>query len=314
MLERLATLVILALGAMSTLVACDGDAPPPADGPGTRATPLVLTSFYPTQYMAERIGGDDVDVRCPLPDDADPIYWKPSRDDVRAFQRADLVVLNGAQLEKWVSAVSLPATRTIDTARPFRAEFLEYEDAVQHSHGRGAEHAHTGIDGHTWLDPRNAKRQAAEVRRGLEGLLPGKADQLAERFQALAADLHALDEAFRALGLPAAGTHLYASHPAYNYVAKRYAWPVVNLDLDPETMPSDEQIDRVRTQLAERPGTFLLWESEPEQEIAERLSKELGLTSVVFSPCEMRPGDGQDYLAVMRANLGRIRTAFPDAK
>ena len=35
----------------------------------------VLTTFYPTEYFAERIAGGLVIVDSPLPDGEDPIFW-----------------------------------------------------------------------------------------------------------------------------------------------------------------------------------------------------------------------------------------------
>ena len=144
-------LVLLAL-----LAACGERSP--GGAPPSRAIPLVYTTFYPTTYFAARIGGARVRVVCPLPDGEDPIFWLPDAETIRAYQQADLIVVNDAGFEKWVDKVSLPDAKVVRTARPFRAEWLTYEKAVEHSHGKGGEHAHQGTDGHTWLDPRLAKR------------------------------------------------------------------------------------------------------------------------------------------------------------
>ena len=88
---------------------------------------------------------------------------------------------------------------------------------------------------------------------------------------------------------------------------KRYGWNVVNLDLDPESMPGDEVIAAIAESQKNTPARHLLWEGEPTKEIRERFERELGLASVVFSPCElMDPEDlesGADYMKVMRKNL-----------
>ena len=55
--------------------------------------PVVYTTFYPTQYLTQRIGGDLIEVVNPVPENADPIFWEPTREDLRAYQRADLIVL-----------------------------------------------------------------------------------------------------------------------------------------------------------------------------------------------------------------------------
>ncbi|MAE66496.1 MAG: adhesion lipoprotein [Phycisphaeraceae bacterium] len=280
----------------------------------TTGKPVIYTTFYPTSYFAQRIGGEAVEVVCPVPEDEDAIFWMPDDATIAAYQKADLIVVNGAGFEKWVKRVSLPDARVIDTARPFRDRFLRYEGTTTHSHGPAGEHAHEGVDGHTWVDPVNARIQADEIRKALARFRPEQAATFGAGFEKLAADLDALDKTLRALSGEDGGPPLLASHPAYNYVADRYGWHLVNLDLDPETMPDDATFAAIRKILDEHPANFILWEGEPTAEIAERFSGELGLTSVLFSPCELLSGDeigaGLDYLKVMRQNLKQIEPVF----
>ena len=56
----------------------------------------VYVVNYPLQYFAERIGGPDVRVVFPAPADGDPAFWKPSPEQIAAYQKADLILLNGA--------------------------------------------------------------------------------------------------------------------------------------------------------------------------------------------------------------------------
>jgi zinc transport system substrate-binding protein len=262
--------------ALILLAAC-GDEPKVA-APERVGPPVVYTSFYPVTYFTERIAGDLVKVVCPLPPDADPIFWQPGPDVVRAYQEADLIVLNGAQFEKWALTTSLPENRVVRTADGFSGEWVKFEHAMTHKHGPAGEtHSHEGIDGHTWLDPNLAKRQAAAIRDALGRLLPADAAALNANYDALAKDLDALDALYRAL--PTAGKTIVTTHPAWNYPARRYGWKLVN--------QSDAE------------GDVRLWEGEPET---------AGPTEVSFSPCE-QPGES-DYLAAMKANLGRLKAAL----
>jgi ABC-type Zn uptake system ZnuABC Zn-binding protein ZnuA len=58
--------------------------------------PAVRTSFYPATYFAERIAGGLVPVESPLPEGEDPIFWTPDAETIGLYQRAKLIVLNGA--------------------------------------------------------------------------------------------------------------------------------------------------------------------------------------------------------------------------
>ena len=92
--------------AAALLGGCNGEDKP--DSPDRRAKIVVYTTFYPMTYFAQRIGGEHVEVVCPLPQDADPISWMPGANTIQAYQKADLIVINGAQFEKWLDKVSLP--------------------------------------------------------------------------------------------------------------------------------------------------------------------------------------------------------------
>jgi len=72
------------------------------------------------------------------------------------------------------------------------------------------------------------------------------------------------------------------------------------MELTPEDMAA---LSRIRE---ENPGaTLFIWEGDPLPRNIEKL-KEIGLTSVVISPCGNQPENG-DFLSVMRANVAALR-------
>lgn len=288
---------------------CSESLSPPAS-----KIPQVYTTFYPTTYFAQRIGGDRVRVICPLPAEEDPTDWMPKAATIQAFQQADLIIVNGANFERWLGKVSLPESKLVVSARPLENQWIKYENVVTHSHGKSTEHSHEGIDGHTWLDPNNAKIQAEEIRKAIVTMLPEFEQEFQANYDALAADLDDLDQALKALSKTLGKTHLFTSHPAYNYLARRYEWQITHLNLDPDVMPDDETFAQIRQKLNKKPTRVLLWERQPRKEIAERFASELKLTSVEFSPCETsRAGNNElDYLGVMKANLERFRAALSE--
>jgi len=289
--------VIPLLACLSLLSAC-GDSNTESKPAAETAGKIVLTTFYPTQYFAERIAGDFLKIDCPVPADADPIFWQPDSASLQRYQSADLIIVNGAEFEKWIGTVSLPENRIVDTAKSFEKDFIEFTDTKAHKHGDGEEHTHTGIDGHTWLDPHNAKIQAAAIRKAFAEKWPENAAAFEENFKALAADLDSLDAELKQLDLK---QPLLASHPAYNYLAHRYAWKITNLDLDPEALPPKDAIT------ADHPAKLILWESEPRRMAVSILEKNHGIKSIVFSPAELR-GEA-DYLATMRQNIATLKAA-----
>lgn len=279
---------------------------------------VILTTFYPTQYFCERILGDSIEgieVRCPLPADADAIFWRPSRAEISEYQKADLILINGAGFEKWVATTVLPASRLVNTAEPLAGSFIEFETTT-HSHGMTGGHTHEGIDGHTWLDPENAKIQAGEILRALEAIFPAEAAEMQANFAVLVADLESLDRRFAALTEGLKSCELFAAHPAYNYLAARYGWSITNLAIDGDSTAGLADLGE-GGKIFEGIGEgrrILLWEREPSAEVASELRRRFGFESVVCVPGELRSASeraaGVDYLALMRANLARLEAAL----
>lgn len=302
----------LGLFAVATaVVSCNkknGDVTPTGSGGGK---PVIYTTFYPTKYFAERIGGDKVEVVCPVPADEDAIFWMPEAKTIVGYQKADLIIVNGAGFAKWVDKVSLPQAKVVDTAKPFESEFVKFATSTTHSHGPAGLHEHKGIDGHTWVDPVNAKIQAGEIAEAMRKRFPEHAAAFEDGWGDLAKDLDGLHALLSRLAKEYRGQPILASHPAYNYIARRYKWNLTSLDLDPEEMPSDQTFAEIKALLRKAPAKHILWESYPTEEIAERFREELGLESVEFSPCELLGDEeikaGLDYLEVMRANIENVR-------
>ena len=284
----------------------------PEEASDPSRAPLVYTSFYPTKYFAERIAGEAVRVVCPVPAGDDPAFWMPDAKMVQAFQKADLIITNGASFEKWVGKVTIPESRVVNTASPLKGSFIEFEEEITHSHGPGGKHTHKGIDGHTWLDPVNAKIQAEEVLKALSKRFPGQASSFDENFHALAKDLEKLDARLKAVSVGIGDRILLCSHPAYNYLARRYGWRVKNFHLDPDTMPEKATLAKVKETTEHHPVCCMLWEGPPAEEIVAKMQA-LGVKCVVFSPCEtLNPEEiaqGTDFVSVMNGNLDRLQRA-----
>lgn len=68
--------------------------------------PLVYTSFYPIYDMTSQIANDLVEVRSFMPTSASVHDWEPSPKDIRDLSQADLLIVNGANMEKWTTSIS----------------------------------------------------------------------------------------------------------------------------------------------------------------------------------------------------------------
>ena len=267
----------------------------------------VYTVNYPLAYFAERIAGDQAEVVFPAPTDVDPALWMPDTGIVTAYQGADLILLNGANYAKWIARVSLPRLRMMDTSAPFADRFLQ-QQTTSHSHGPGGDHSHSGTAFTTWLDLRQAVQQAEAITAAFTRKRPAAKQQFGSNLESLKSDLLALDERLAGITTSTADSPILASHPVYQYLARRYGLNLESVMWEPDEVPDENQWAELVKILEERPAKWMLWEAEPIPKTAERL-RSLGVESFVFDPCGNRPGEG-DFLSVMLKNAASLEDVY----
>jgi zinc transport system substrate-binding protein len=268
----------------------------------------VYTVNYPLKYFAERIGGDHVKVAFPAPADEDPAYWMPDAKTITEYQRAELILLNGANYAKWVSKVSLPRFRLVNTSARFKDRYIVTAEVLTHSHGPEGKHAHESLAFTTWMDLELAAMQAKAIadaftRKNLE-----QKDAFQKNYKALEKDLIALDRDIKAVVSKDPSKPLLVSHPVYDYFARRYGLNIKSVHWEPDEIPNNEQWVELRAILKGHPAKWMIWEGEPMGESVERL-KSIGVNSLVFDPCGNVPDQG-DFLTTMRQNLQNLQSAF----
>jgi len=268
----------------------------------------IYTVNYPLAYFAERLAGDEARVEFPAPPGLDPAFWMPDTDTVRAYQAADLVLLNGAGYAHWIDKVSLPTSRLVITSRDFADQYIETTSGVSHNHGPVGEHSHSGTAFTTWLDFEQASRQADAVARAILRKRPDVKDQVEKRLEALNDELLALDARLARISAATPSRPLLGSHPVYQYLARRYGLNLRSVLWEPDAAPTPQQWGELDAILGEHPARWMLWEAEPTSETASRL-RALGVESVVFDPCANRPAAG-DFMSVMGANAKSLEAAL----
>jgi zinc transport system substrate-binding protein len=247
-------------------------------------------------------------VELPVPAAVDPAFWKPLPEDIAGFQRADVILLNGAGYGEWVETASLPPSKLVDTSRSFHDRLIRVEDLVRHSHGPEGEHSHAGTAFTTWLDPTLALEHARAVRAAFAELRPETEAAFETGFLALERDLLDLDERLRAIVARDPKRPLLASHPVYQYLARRYGLDLKSVHWEPDEAPLDEMWKELRALLASHPARWMLWEGRPLDETVRKLEA-LGVRSVVFAPCANVPEAG-DWLDAQRENARSLEAVF----
>ncbi|KQI70782.1 hypothetical protein AN191_16240 [Loktanella sp. 5RATIMAR09] len=270
--------------------------------------PRVVAVNYALQYFAERLVGDTAEVIFPVPQDVDPSFWRPSIADISTIQSADLILLNGAGFATWVDRVSLPRAKVANTTAAIEDRFIRTE-SITHSHGDGDEHSHEGLASYTWLDPMLAIAQAEAIASAITARGIAPEDEVANRLAALRTDLEGLDtQATRAF----AGMQdiaMIATHPRYQYLARRYDLSLTSLEWEAGAMPTDAERAELVALVAQTGAQVLIWEAEPPAD-AFAIAANLGLANIVFPTLAHGVEEG-DYMQAVAAALTAMSDASP---
>ena len=272
----------------------------------------VSTVNYPLKFFAESIAGKHAKVSLPMPADIDPAFWSPNAEDVINLQKADMILLNGANYAKWLPKVSLPLSKLVNTSTQFRDQYIPIESAMKHNHGTGGEHSHTGTAFTTWLDFSFAAEQAEATFNALSKKTPKFKETFVKNFIPLQESLLAFDTELTQIGSVLNGVALIGSHPVYQYLKKRYQLNMQSVHWEPEETPSEEQWKALKQLLKAHPAKWMLWEGNPAKETVVKLEA-LGLQSIVFSPSANIPEKG-NFLTEMKGNVERLKIIINNSK
>ena len=278
------------------LMAC-GDS---ASSGGGGGRPLVITAFYPLQFVAQEVGGSAVEVRSLTPGGVEPHDLELSASQIRELSEADLIVY----LREGFQPAVEDALAGLDASRQFDA--LAGEDLLEGENEEGEQAA----DPHVWLDPSLLDSIADETAARLSELDPDRAEMFSDNAARLQSELRQLDEEF-STGLAHCRSHeIVTSHAAFGYLAARYDLEQVSISgIDPEAEPTPARLAEVATFVQEHHVTTIFFEELAPPDLAETLARETGARTDVLSPLETPPDEG-DYLSEMRLNLKRLEAAL----
>jgi len=268
--------------------------------------PRIVVVNQALYDFADRLVDSAAEVVFPVPEGVDPSFWRPSISDISTIQSADLILLNGAGFATWIDRVSLPRSRVVNTSAAIKDQFIVTE-SITHSHGDGGEHSHEGLASYTWLDPMLAIAQAEAIAGAIAGRGIAPADTVYANFADLRSDLEQLDADAKAALANARDVPMIATHPRYQYLARRYDLSIASLEWEPGAMPTEAELADLEALVSETDARVLIWEAAPPP-AAFDATRALGVENVVFDTLARGATDG-GYLSAFSAAVATLSDA-----
>jgi zinc transport system substrate-binding protein len=183
----------------------------------------VVASIKPLHSIAANVMAGAGTPELLLAGGASPHSYALKPSDAVKLSRARLVFWTGPELETFLIA----PLRNLSA----RAVALGTEPGVTRLAARagglwedehGDEHAHAGVDGHLWLDPRNGAAMARAIAGALAAADPPRAALYRQNAERYAARLNALDASLAVRLRPVKARPYIVLHDAYHYFEARY--------------------------------------------------------------------------------------------
>ncbi|MEV7670342.1 metal ABC transporter substrate-binding protein [Streptomyces sp. NPDC088752] len=313
----------VALGLVS-LSACTGTSDAADGDKGGKLD--VVASFYPMQYLAERIGGGHVAVETLTKPGVEPHDLELKPKQIGALGEADVILyLKGIQPAVDEAIAQAGVKNTIDAATLTKLEAHGTEVGHDHGDEHADEHAEeegheghdhgseAGADPHVWLDPVKYAEVAKGVGNAFEKADPDHAADYRKNTDALVKKLGDLNTEFET-GLKNTATRTFiTTHSAFGYLAERYHLEQEGISgVDPESEPSPARMKELQEIAAKDKVSTVFFETLASDRTAKTLAGDTGLKTDVLDPLEgiTDKSRGGDYIEVMRSNLTALKKAL----
>lgn len=273
--------------------------------PGSDGT-TVVASFYPLEYVAQRIVGEHADVVGLTSPGQEPHDAELSVQKTAAVADADLVLYEAALQPAVADAVDTVASGAV-------VEALDAVDAGPQAIPGARPARLLGDDPHFWLDPRALAIVARATEAELAAIDPDHAADYREDTTDLVTDLIALDGEISAALDDCARRTVVVSHEAFGYFGYRYDLDIAAIaGLSPDAEPSPSRLADLQRLIEDEDVSTVFYEELVSPDLAETLASDVGVDAAVLDPVEgltERTAD-EDYLSLMQANSAALRTAL----
>jgi ABC-type Zn uptake system ZnuABC Zn-binding protein ZnuA len=324
--------ILLAALALSACAGVGAGETPAGGGPESGSADMAIPDIAPADLapgeplhvvattniigdVVANVGGEHIDLTVLIPRGQDPHSYEPVARDLAAVEGADVIFVNGLDLEEALlgtveSAASGPIVPISAGIEPLAFAGGEAD------HGDG-EHTHT-LDPHFWLDPNNVIVWANNAADVLSAADPAHADAYRANADDYVAQLEQLDADIRAAveRIPAANRKLITDHETFGYFADEYGFeqiaavvPGASTTAEPSAADLAALVDLIRTE--DVPAIFVGTSASGRlhdlaRTVADEVGRDIQILPLYTGSLDAPGQPGDTYLGMMRFDIQQI--------
>lgn len=302
--------IALSSFAGAALIAIGCNRTPEANRSATPGAPTVVVGIAPIAYFAERLAGDAIQIKTLVEPGRSPHSFAPTPRQVAELESAAGFIAIGLPFEQRLVEkirANFPKLPICDASAG--VEHIEAtHQCEEDEHVEGADpHEHGAADPHIWLDPKRARRIAANVAAELKRVAPGHEAEFSERLAAVDAELVALDAELTEWLAPLRGRSFIVFHPAYGYFADSYGLTQISIEVQGKD-PTPTDVVRVVNEARRAGVKVIFYQPQYSSRSAEVIASEIGGVVEPLDPL------AHDYLAQLRHMAQRVSEALAGEK
>lgn len=267
--------------------------------------PVVVATTTIIADIADQLAGDKLDVRTIMPVGGDPHIYQPVPGDARLISNADLVLLNGLQLDVWIEQL-------VENARGDRP-YVRVTEGIEPL--RDPEN-HEDPDPHVWFDVSQMNKMVDNIIDAFIQLDPDEEEFYREQSQTYKSELEELHQWVkeRISTVPKERRVLITSHDAFQYFGKAYDVEVIGLiGISTEARAQTRDMTRIIEIVRDRNLPAVFVESSVNPRMIEQISSETGarIGGELFSDSVGPPDhEGGTYTGMIRYNVNTFVEAM----
>jgi zinc transport system substrate-binding protein len=269
----------------------------------------VVASFFPLYCWTANITGEHGQVESLLGSGSEPHEYAFKIADARKLTSADLIVVNGLDLEVWLPRFlrtsKASAGKVVHVTSGLEEQLIFGEHHHHHGHAEERRHGHEAEapNEHIWLDPVLAAHGVSNILSSLQRVAPAHGVAYAENARNYVIRLHQLDADIRQRLASVTNRSLVTYHDAFPYFAQRYGLDIVAVvEKTAEVNPTPKYLTRLRRIMRERGISVIFVESGGMTRVARRIAADLGVRLIELDTLESGPLTPAAYEERMRHN------------
>jgi ABC-type Zn uptake system ZnuABC Zn-binding protein ZnuA len=269
----LLALTLAGCGSSDSAGSTDTAADTPASTP---ARLTVVSTVAPITSIAANVIGDRATIVGVVPEGTNSHTFEPPPQIAKALERADVVLVNGLQLEE-------PTFELAEENAKDGSEILKIGERTLPESEYIYDFSFPKEEGkpnpHLWTDPLFGIKYAQEIQKVMARRDPANADYYTTNLQAFTAKATALSDALKTdqATIPGGKKELLTYHDAYAYFARDYGWNVIGA-IQPSNFedPQPREIARLVDQIKQQQVPVIFGSEVFPSEVLKQIAAETG--------------------------------------